>query len=209
MKLSEKATETRVVRVETWADRAEFAELKKELESTLGLSARAELFYPNKEASESGKSFFAPPPYEVFFQVIGGFGALAKLAEILYKLLKKPTPKGEPRHATLKLDGKEIDIAGNWTQEELKLVLETFSKQMTESNLNLLEKTRRKELRAELVDIEKNLIVYERLVQIGKNGKGKEWKAKFREYEGRSLELKTRRAAIRELLSKDLKPPSG
>jgi len=200
----------RVIRIETWADRKEFAELKQELERAFGLTSRAELFYPTRALAATGVQFSAPPPYEVFLQVIAGIGTLAKLAEILYKFLKKPVPKrdahGETkqRAATLKLDGKEMTIRGNWTSDELKLILETFSKQMTDStSLSLLETTRKNELREELLEIETNIPKYEELVRVGRESRKKEWKEKLKEYENRYKELKGRAEAIRELLDKD------
>ena len=202
--------DNRVIRIETWADHKEFAELKQELEGSFGLTSRAELFYPTRALAATRAQFSAPPPYEVFLQVIAGVGSLVKLAEILYRFLKKPVPKrdgdgkNEPRAATLKIDGKEMTIRGNWTSDELKLILETFSKQITdETSLSLLETTRKNELRKELSEIQMNLPKYEELVRVGKESRKKEWKEKLREYEKRYEELRGRAESIRELLEKD------
>ena len=200
----------RIIRIQTWADYQEFDEVKKELENAFGLSTKAELFYPNKELAATGHNFAVPAPYEVFIQVITTVASIASLADILHRFLRKPVanPRAvgttEPRSASLKLDGKEITVKGDWPSEELKLVLETFSKKMTDTtDLSLLEKAKRRELERELSEIERNLPSYEELVRIGAESRKKEWKKKHAEYQQRHQQLKARAEAIRELLAKD------
>ncbi len=200
----------RVIRIQTWADYPEFDEVKKELENAFGLNTTAELFYPNKELAATGGNFAVPPPYEVFIQVITTVAAIASLADILHRFLRKPVanPRAvgttEPRSASLKLDGKEITVKGDWPSEELKLVLETFSKRMTDTtDLSLLEKAKRRELERELSEIERNLPSYEELVRIGAESRKKEWKKKHAEYQQRHRVLRARAEAIRDILAKD------
>jgi len=104
-----------VIRVETLADREEFQDLKKELQHISQAYVKAELSCPETR----GVAFAIPPPYEVFIAVVATVSGLATLADILLRHIRKPA-RGERRSATLRFNGREMVIKGNWSKDELE-----------------------------------------------------------------------------------------
>ena len=144
------------------------------------------------------------PPYDIYFQLIFAVSSIATIADIIYRYLKnKKNVTGEIKFT---FNGKEMVIRGDYSSNELEVILKEFSKIASTSELKILSDNRKKQLTKELETIEKNLPTYQRLVDIGKERTSKGEKINLEQYQHYIKELsdmEVRKQIIEELLKID------
>lgn len=193
------------IRIELWANRDEFSKLSSEFDSLENVYYKGHLAYPSFEGeklSKEGKAaFYAPPPYEVYFQIIFTISSIATVVDILYRHMKKGN-KGK-NEVKFIFNGNEMVLKGDYNKDKIELIVKEFSKVATISELEAVSKYRKEQLKNELEGIETHLPTYEKLVEIGneKISKGEKINTEQHNHYIKELEeMRIRKKIIEELL---------
>jgi len=193
------------IRIELWVNRDEFSRLSSEFNSLENVYYKGHLAYPSLEGeklSKEGKAFFsAPPPYEVYFQIIFAISSIATVVDILYRYMKKG--KKDKNEVKFIFNGNEMMLKGDYNKDEIELIIKEFSKVATTSELKVVSKYRKKQLKNELEGIKTHLPTYEKLVKIGNERISKDEKINMKQhnhYIKKLEEMRTKRKIIEELL---------
>lgn len=143
----------------------------------------------------------ALPPIPIYFEIIAAVGSLVTIADILYRYLREKKNDKE-RSIAFSFDGREMKIEGKYSKEEISLILQSFLKIATPKEISALSKKRKKQFRTELIELRRNLKIYQKLVNVGEGQEkpNKEWKSKLRQYRLEKAKVESRISSVEELL---------
>ena len=181
------------IRLELKANRAEFHQLSAKFNTLEDVNFKGHLAYPELA--------YALPPYEIYFQLIFTVSSMATIADIIYKFIKRKNK--EVDEIKFIFNGKEMVIKGDYSLEELEVIVKEFSKIATTSELKLLSNDRQEQLIKELETIKKHLPTYKKLVEIGNERLAKGEKINLEQHQHYIKELndmETRKHIIEDLL---------
>ena len=178
--------------VELGGNREEFNSLSEDFEKNQ-IHFEGKLAYPPMA--------MALPPHPIFFEIIAAVGSLIAVADILHKHLKGKKDDRE-RTITFKFNGKEMKIQGNYTKEEILLIIQKFSKIAAPKDVSAISAKRKKQFKSELKELQQNLKTYQKLVEVGERQEkpNKQWKSKLKQYQLKKAEIESKIGLIEELL---------
>jgi len=179
--------------IELRGNRNEFKLISEEFDDVENICFEGKLAYPPLA--------MAPPPYELFFSIVAAAGSLTTIADILHRYLRKKK-MDEEKVISFRFDGKELTIKGDYSKEEILIVIQGFSKVAEATEISAISKERKKGLIADLNELRKNLEIYQHLVEVGESSKkrGKEWQSKLNYYREKRDSIKLKISVIESLL---------
>ena len=178
--------------IELGGDRQEFDQLSESFEQN-------KILYEGKYAYPP--MAMALPPIPMYFKIIAAVGSLLTIADILYKYLRQKKDN-KARSIAFKFNGKELKIEGNYSKEEILLILQNFSKIAAPKEISAISKKRKMQFKSELKELKRNREIFQNLVNVGKSQEkpNKEWISKLKQYQLEKATIESKISFIEELL---------
>jgi len=164
-------------------------------------NTRVQMKRPEREAKMAYSAAFAGLPQEQIFMLILTIGSnLATIAGFLYAILHDR--KNKEQSIVFRLGKKKLEISGQFSKNDLELILEKFAETVTsDEQVKLLDDQRRIEFEKELSNLKEVLPTYRKLTKPEEWKKSKEALKKLKEYQERQKEIEDRIAVIEKILS--------
>jgi molecular chaperone DnaK (HSP70) len=161
---------------------------------------KVQVEYPEQEKGIVKSAYSGLPLWEVFMLILTVSANLSTIASLLFQILHDK--KNKANSVVFRLDKKKLEISGNFSKNEIEIILNEFAKVVKDDKeIKLLDEARRRELEDELSRLREVLPTYKELIKPQGWKKSKEAITKLEYYQSKQKEIEERISKLQKLLS--------